>query len=51
MVNSLHIKYDDKAIMLLILLLVYSILHLFFIVLFGVLSYGFNLYVLSVVYP
>jgi len=49
MVNSSHIKYDDKAIMLLILLLIYSILYLFYTVLFGVLSYGFNLYVLSVV--
>jgi hypothetical protein len=49
MVNSLHIKYDDKAIMLLILFLIYSILYLFYTVLLGVLSYGFNLYVLSVV--
>ena len=49
MVNSLHIKYDDRAIMLLILLLIYSILYLFYTVLFGVLSYGFNLYVVCCV--
>jgi len=49
MVNSLHIKYNDNTIVVLILLLIYSILYLFYTVLFGVLSYGFNLYVLSVV--
>jgi len=40
--NSLHFKYDDKAIMFLILFLMYSILYLVYIVLIGVLSYVFN---------